>query len=120
MPSKYSRLNPQVQPDLTGDRIPEDTAMQFSNSISYDRLGSPGGIGTENLSSVPKSQPQVQVQSDTAYTNGLAQTGFSPDIQPKRPSKILCKNIFAWISLILHREDANEQFVLLCRFIGME
>ncbi|KEF56216.1 uncharacterized protein A1O9_07797 [Exophiala aquamarina CBS 119918] len=102
--SKYSRLNPQVQPDLTGNRIPENSEMQFNNSISYDRLGSPEGIGTENLSSVPKSQPRVQVQGDKAYANGLAYTGFSPDIQPKGPNRTRTNNSFysvassAWIN----------------------
>jgi len=86
--SKRFRLNPQVQPDLTGNRAPVDAAMQFSNSLSYDRLSTPDGTGT-----VPKSQPQVQVRSDGAASNGLAETGFSHDIEPKQPSKSSRENI---------------------------
>lgn len=91
-PSKYSRLNPQVQPDLTSTPpVPEDKSMHFSNSIpgsdAYGRLSSPSATVTGDFSNVPKSQPQVQVQPSGGYGDGLADTGFFGDIPPKRLSK---------------------------------
>lgn len=91
-PSKYSRLNPQVQPDLTSATpSTEAQSMHFSNSIAgpeaYGRLSSPSVTVTGDPTSVSKSQPQVQVQPDYGYSNRPADTGFLGDIPPKRPSK---------------------------------